>query len=84
LAYGGDVEVSVDLKIVNPLASMTGSIPAERIALAPATPKIPSGGQIEVNVTATVPSGTTSGTYLGLIRSDDAPGLIVIVEVDVT
>jgi hypothetical protein len=80
----GEAAVSVTFKQINPLASTKGQISLRSVTFTPVTARIAAGRTRDVKITVSVPRHTTQGTYFGLIRSDDAPGLVVILEVDVT
>jgi hypothetical protein len=76
-----DAEVSVVLP--NSLASVRGHIPSDRVVFTPNPSSIPASGSLEVRVQVNVPTSTAPGGYLGIVRSDEIPGLVLILEVDV-
>jgi hypothetical protein len=76
-----DAEVSVVLP--NPLASVRGHIAADRIVFTPNPKSVPANGSAEVRVQVNVPTSTAPGNYLGIVRSDEIPGLVLILGVEV-
>jgi hypothetical protein len=80
----GEGPVSLSFRQVNPLASTKGQISLRSVTFTPVTARIPAGESKDVKVTVSVPRQTAQGSYFGLVRSDNAPGLVVVLEVDVT
>jgi hypothetical protein len=84
LRNNGQVQADMMLKVINPLGSMTASIPATRVTLDPARVLIRPGRSQVVKVTVQVPANTAAGTYLGIVRAERPAGVMVVLEVDVT
>jgi hypothetical protein len=80
----GTTEVTMNLRLINPLASMKGHIPLTAVKLSPARPAIAPGEHEDVQVAVTVPAKAAPGNYFGLVRCDEAPELVLILEVVVT
>ncbi len=76
-------ESPIKLVLTNPLASMRGTIPVNRVVFSPNPANIPEHGSIDVEVEVKVPSSTPSGRYLGIVRSDEVTDLTLILAVDV-
>jgi hypothetical protein len=84
LSNNGQVQADMSLKLINPLGSMSASIPSNQVTLEPARVIIRPGRSRVVKVTVGVPARTPAGTYLGIVRSDRPAGVLVVLEVDVT
>ncbi len=76
-------ESPIRLVLTNPLASMRGTIPVNRVIFSPNPANVPDNGSIDVTVEVKVPSSTPSGRYLGIVRSDEVADLTLILAVDV-
>lgn len=74
---------TIGLVLTNPLASMRGTIPVNRVIFDPSPANVPEDGSIDVTVEVKVPSSTPSGRYLGIVRSDEVADLTLILAVDV-
>jgi hypothetical protein len=80
--------VEVALTVTNPLASMRGTIPINRVHFSPNPVPLPAAtddepGVVSVTVTVDVPQGTPAGHYLCIVRSSQVADLTVILGVDV-
>jgi hypothetical protein len=84
LENSDDHESSVSLVLTNALASMNGTIPIDRVTFDPDPAAVDAGRSCPVTVTVRVPESAPSGRYLGIVRSDQVPDLILIMEVDVS
>ena len=74
-----DAEVGVLLS--NPPANTSGVIPVDRVVFRPQPATVPGGGAVEVAVSAQIPSSTVPGRYLGVVRSNEVPGLTLVLEI---
>jgi hypothetical protein len=67
-----------------PAAPAAPSSPAGVGAAAPWRVRVPAGGSADVEVEVRVPAHQAPGTYLGIVRSPDAEGFHLVLEVQVT
>ena len=74
-----DAEVGVLLS--NPPANTSGSIPVDRVVFRPQPATVPGGGAVDVAVSAHIPSSTSPGRYLGVVRSNQVPDLTLVLEI---
>jgi hypothetical protein len=74
-----DAEVGVLLS--NPPANTSGVIPVDRVVFRPQPATVPGNGTVEVAVSAQIPSSTSPGRYLGVVRSNEVPDLTLVLEI---
>jgi hypothetical protein len=83
LENASDHPSEIVLVLTNPLASLRGTIPIDRVVFEPNPVRVPAHGTTDVEIRLKVPNSASAGQYLGIVRSDGVPDLSLILGVDV-